>query len=152
MQLTRLRGLRHSPFRHSVYPRASSIRMQLTRLRGLRLSSFLGHSNTYIHELECSWPDLGDWDSALPALYLAHSNCIRMQLTRLRGLRLGGFSLYLLFSLPLLECSWPDLGDWDFSHRFDTKSQVEILECSWPDLGDWDHKWFSLYLLFSLPY
>ena len=90
MQLTRLRGLRL--FGSKCEWDICGIRMQLTRLRGLRLCSYtqLVHS---IQTLECSWPDLGDWDNRSLPIIVGSIICIRMQLTRLRGLRLSNLGI-----------------------------------------------------------
>ena len=88
--------------------------------------------------LECSWPDLGDWDKrAITCSVDIGSSHIRMQLTRLRGLRLWDKVPSRRVAVYVLECSWPDLGDWDL-FVFPYGYEWQPLECSWPDLGDWD--------------
>ena len=113
---------------------------------------------------ELNWPDLGDWDLPLtPHLWKEQSN-IRIELTRLRGLRhcfsvpfclLHSFIRIELTRLRGLrrkiivainndcifpsELNWPDLGDWDSSPYFSLSIFFKS-ELNWPDLGDWDQK------------
>ena len=98
MQLTRLRGLRLTfSFIHSGY--STSIRMQLTRLRGLRPDWAVNGKDFRLPRiLECSWPDLGDWDFWTNFQDRGSLFPIRMQLTRLRGLRLSTHGVGRLYS------------------------------------------------------
>ena len=87
MQLTRLRGLRHAAPLINLFMHVE-IRMQLTRLRGLRQKIlWIAPSRWRLISLECSWPDLGDWDNKWRIRCKQAGYNIRMQLTRLRGLR-----------------------------------------------------------------